>query len=262
MPEISGIKIAKKIIGRLKKQPKTQKILAAILIGKNPASLSFLSQKEKIAKELRIDFKIYKFPSKITTKKLCQKIRKLAKFKKIGGIIVQLPLEKHLDIKQILNSIAAQKDIDVLGKGKEIGLLSPAVGTVKEILKYKKIKPSKTKIAIVGLGFLVGRPIANWLKGKSECRKLYLLDKGKDFKILKNADIVISGVGKAGLIKPRMLKNNAIVIDFGCSFQNGKIKGDFDNSSREIKNIYFTPTPRGTGPILTAKLFENFYNVV
>jgi len=246
--EISGIKISQNIINKLKKLPKPKKILAAILVGKNQASESFLRQKEKVAKRLRIGFKIYRFPQKIKSNVLKQEISKIAKTDSVGGIIVQLPLPKHLDRKSILNSIPENLDIERI-------FTPPAVGVVKEIIKLKKIKLSKSKVAVVGLGFLVGKPVADWLKG--ECRKLYLLNKGSDFKILKNADLVISGVGKAGLIKTKILKKNAVIIDFGCSFQNGKIKGDFD--AFEFKNLSYTPTPGGTGPILVAKLFENFY---
>jgi 5,10-methylene-tetrahydrofolate dehydrogenase/methenyl tetrahydrofolate cyclohydrolase len=110
------------------------------------------------------------------------------------------------------------------------------------------------------LGFLVGKPISDWLNGK--CKEIYLLDVGSDLGILKNADLVILGVGKTGLVKPEMLKENAFVIDFGYSMEDGKICGDFEPPSGHSPSaISYTPTPGGTGPILVAQLFENFYRL-
>ncbi|PIW97368.1 hypothetical protein COZ81_02935 [Candidatus Jorgensenbacteria bacterium CG_4_8_14_3_um_filter_38_10] len=92
-----------------------------------------------------------------------------------------------------------------------------------------------------------------------KCPEIYLLDQGSDLKILKQADLVITGVGKPGLIKPKMLKNNVLVIDFGYGLENGKIKGDFD--ATQLTTFSYTLTPGGTGPILVAKIFENFYKL-
>ncbi|MBI5079498.1 bifunctional 5,10-methylenetetrahydrofolate dehydrogenase/5,10-methenyltetrahydrofolate cyclohydrolase, partial [Candidatus Wolfebacteria bacterium] len=189
---------------------------------------------------------------------------------KVGGVIVQLPLPEHLNNQYILNAIPREKDIDVLSE-RTIGafyagrnpVLPPSVGVVKEIIENCKLKIENLRVAVVGLGFLVGRPTALWLIKK--CRELYLLDKESDFKILKQADLVISATGQANLIKPEMLKENAGVIDFGYSpDENGKISGDFD-IQLPITNYqllrFYTKTPGGTGPILVAKIFENFYRL-
>ena len=113
----------------------------------------------------------------------------------------------------------------------------------------------------MGLGALVGRPIALWLMGK--CAHLDLLDKGSDLDVLTNADFVICGVGEAGLIKPANLKEGAGVIDFGYYyFKDGKLSGDLDTTSPDLERLsFYTPTPGGTGPILVAKLMENFYKL-
>ncbi len=281
MREISGTEIAKKIIDELKAKPKPEKILAVILVGENPASISFLNQKEKIAKELGIDFRIYKFPESIKNDDLRQEANKIALLKKVGGVIVQLPLPEHLNKHYILNVIPREKDVDVLGEralgafynGRNL-VLPPAVNVVQKIIENCKLKIENLRVAVVGLGFLVGKPIATWLIGKT--KEIYLLDEGSDFGILKQADLVISGVGKAGLIKPEMLKDGASIIDFGYNMENvtsdtrqknslvKKILGDFDVSSLSMSPValnFYTPTPNGTGPILVAKLFENFYGL-
>jgi methylenetetrahydrofolate dehydrogenase (NADP+)/methenyltetrahydrofolate cyclohydrolase len=296
---IDGKKIAQEIIERLKAMPRPEKIFAAILVGENPVSESFLRQKEKTAKELGIDFRVYKFPETIKNDDLRKEVGKIANLKKVGGVIVQLPLPEHLNKHYILNAIPREKDVDVLGEralgafynGRSV-VLPAAVGTVEEILKAtQKIRihpllpkatprrvndPNKSeilfdKIAVVGAGFLIGKPITVWLMNQ-KVKELAIFEKGSDLSELKNFDLVISGVGQAGLIKPAMLKPGAGVIDFGYTIiemsneqgvMSKTISGDFDSSliSHLSSLFFYTPTPNGTGPILVAKIFENFYRL-
>jgi len=273
MNQINCKKIAEEIIQRLRLLPKPEKFLAAVLVGSTISSqvaqsLNFLKQKTKVAQELGVDFRIYNFPEEIKNDDLREEINKISNLKKVGGVIIQLPLPEHLNKHYALNAIPREKDVDVLGE-RALGafyngrnpVLPPSVGVVEEILEKSKIQMSNVKIAIVGLGFLIGKPIATWLMGK--CPEIFLLDKGSDLSILKQADLVISGVGKAGLIKPEMLKKDAVLIDFGYDIIDGKILGDFDSTSFSVSQFpnFYTPTPGGTGPILVAKLFENFYKL-
>lgn len=291
MDIVNGKAIAAEILGELKSLPKPEKFLAGVLVGDNPASLNFLKQKEKTAKELGVDFRLYKFPPDLKNDGLRDEVGKIANHKTCGGVIVQLPLPEHLNRHYILNAIPREKDVDVLGE-RAVGafctgrnpVLPPAVGTVEEILKcpaegearqgrqVSGIKLQDVKVAIVGLGLLVGAPIAIWIMDKA--KEVYLLHKGSSFETLKIADLVISGAGKAGLITPDMLKPGAGVIDFGCSIEekkngeNGeevkiKISGDFaPGSLLDSSSVsFYTPTPGGTGPILVAKLLENFYRL-
>lgn len=260
---IDGRKIALGIIERLKKQSVPQVFLAAFFVGDDKNSESFLKQKEKIAKELGVDFRIYKFPENISENDLKEEILKIVSQKECCAAIIQLPLPSNINRQNILNAIPKEKDIDVLSD-KSLGgnILPPAVGVVEEILKTLNYKLETKKIAVVGLGYLVGQPISKWLKGK--CAELYCLDIGSDLAVLKQADLVILGTGQMGLIKPDMVKNDALVIDFGYGMVNGKISGDF-GSELLVPGleslVSYTPTPGGTGPILVAKLFENFYKL-
>ncbi len=267
---IDGKDIAEQIINKLESQLKPEKILAAILVGENPVSINFLKQKEKTAKELGVDFRLYKFPENIKNDGLKKEVLKITSLKKVGGVIVQLPLPEHLNKHHVLNVIPLEKDVDVIGE-QALGafyadrnpVLPPAVGTLEKILQTTNYRLQTTKVAVVGLGFLIGKPIANWLMKKVP--EIYLLRRGSNLEILKQVDLVISGVGKAGLIKPKMLKKDATVIDFGYDIdENGKIQGDFDSNSLMANGQslnFYTPTPGGTGPILVAKLFENFYRL-
>jgi len=264
---IEGRKIATEIIEKLKKYEKVSTFLAVFVVGKNNVSEKFIEQKKKIAGELGIDFRVYNFSEDVTQDELRKQVVKTGKHKTCGGIIIQLPLPDHINKHYVLNAIPKDKDVDVLGE-RALGafytsrnrVLPPAVEVFQEILKIQKLEIKNCSIAIVGVGFLIGKPIAVWLSGK--CQNLILLDKGGDMSLLKNVDIIVCGTGSAGIIRPEMIRDNTLVIDFGYSIKDGKILGDF--SQEEFKNqnsktkINFTPTPGGTGPILVVKLFENF----
>ena len=268
MQKISGKEISQKIIDRLKAAKTPKKIMAAILVGNDPTSLSFLAQKEKVAKEVGVDFRLYKLPDGLSSDDLREEVGKISKPKNIGGVIVQLPLPKEINKYYVSNAIPREKDADVLGE-RALGafyndrneVVPPAVGVVQEILESVDYELSDKKVAVVGLGKLVGKPISVWLTGK--CAELFLLDSKSDLEIVGSADLIITGVGQAGLINTRIIKNDVGIIDFGYYyFEDGRLSGDFDPSPEALKKVaFFTPTPGGTGPILVAKLFENFYTL-
>jgi methylenetetrahydrofolate dehydrogenase (NADP+)/methenyltetrahydrofolate cyclohydrolase len=263
---IDGKKIANDIAGRLKALPTPDKFFGAVLVGNDPASANFLKQKGRVASELGIEFRLYELPVDITTDKLRDEIGRLAKPKNCGGFIVQLPLPQKINRHYVLNAIPKEKDVDCLseaalgsfytGRGT---LLPPSVGTIEEILKLEKRNLRDLTVVMVGAGFLIGKPVGFWLQNR--VAELIVLDaEVKDIQAkLGDADIVISGAGHAGLFSAKHLKNGATVIDFGFNSVSGKITGDFDPVGAEEKNIHYTKTPGGTGPVLVAKLFENFY---
>jgi methylenetetrahydrofolate dehydrogenase (NADP+)/methenyltetrahydrofolate cyclohydrolase len=264
---VNGKKIKEEIINQLKKQPKIKKYFAAFSVGGDEASFGFLKLKEKTAKELEVDFRIYGFPNDIKNDELRKKIGIISRHRNCGGAILQLPLPKHLNRHYALNAIPPEKDVDVIGE-RSLGsfysgrgaIFPPAVGVLEEILRRESFKLEDKKVAVIGLGFLVGKPISLWLEGK--CPEIYLLDKGSDLEILKQADLIISGVGQAGIIKSDMLKKGAAVIDFGYSFNlEGEVRGDFEAPEDDNDLNFFTPTPGGTGPMLVAKIFQNFFDL-
>jgi methylenetetrahydrofolate dehydrogenase (NADP+)/methenyltetrahydrofolate cyclohydrolase len=262
---IDGRKIASEVLENLKKKEGPKRFLAVFLVGNDPGSESFIKQKEKIAKELGVDFRLYRFPENISQDELRKEISKVAEHKTCGGAIVQLPLPPHVNRQYVLNAVPREKDVDVLGE-RALGafyagrnpVLPTAVSVLEEILRDMNYEMKDKKVAVVGLGFLIGKPISEWLKKK--CAELYLLDSRSDLGILKSADLVILGTGQAGLVKPEMVKNGAMVVDFGYSMVNGRVSGDFEAPSGET-NVVYTPTPGGTGPILVRKLFENFFKL-
>ncbi len=263
---LDGKKIAQDILAELKLRPVPRKFLAGVLIGNDQASESFQKLKEKTARELGVDYRIYQLPESDSNDDLRKKVGDIAKHKTCGGILVQLPLPGNLNKQYILNAIPPEKDADVLGE-RAMGsfyadrskVLPPGVGTVQEILKRMDLELGDKTAAVVGPGFLIGRPIALWLM--SRVKELITVRRGSDYGILKKADLVVLGAGKAGLIKPDMLKDGAAVIDFSYSQNgNGRLAGDLDISDlADGKLAFYTPTPGGTGPILVSKLLENFY---
>lgn len=263
---IDGKRISSEILDGFKKLPTPEKFLAAVLIGDDPASVSFIAQKEKTAKELGVDFRLYKLPADIKTDELRKEIGRLAGVANCGGFIVQLPLPEHVNRRYVLNAIPQEKDVDVLSEKAsqafargESPVSPPPIAVVEEILKRQKINLQESKVLVIGAGILVGKPIGGWIQGKA--KELSVVDENSlDYRNeLSDADVVVSGVGKAGLFSARELKESALVIDFGTSRDEGKLLGDFDPVGADEKNVSYTPTPGGTGPILVAKLFENFY---
>ncbi|MDE2019432.1 MAG: bifunctional 5,10-methylenetetrahydrofolate dehydrogenase/5,10-methenyltetrahydrofolate cyclohydrolase [Patescibacteria group bacterium] len=287
---IDGKKIAAEVIGQLKTRPKPDKFFGAVLVGEDPASVNFLKQKEKVAKELGIEFRLYQLSTGLATDDLRAEIGRLSRPKNCGGFIVQLPLPEKINRHYVLNAIPREKDPDCLSEAalgafytERGAVVPPSVATVQEILQRLRAEsPSdvvetaseagfagnrlrELKAVMIGAGFLIGKPVGFWLQNK--VAELVVLDAGvKDIHSkLADADIVISGAGHAHLFGPEDLKPGAVVIDFGFNRNaNGKIVGDFNNDMGHgtwDMDIDYTPTPGGTGPILVAKLFENFYEL-
>lgn len=263
---IDGRRIAQEMIGVLSELSVPPKYLAVVLVGDNSASESFVVRKERIAASLGIDFRIQRFSKESTEKELVAAVHHLAADERCGSIIVQLPLPDHMDRNKVLSAIPGEKDVDVLGRDalgtfySGTGLvLPPAARVVEKVAEACKRDLTHSRVAVVGPGFLVGKPVATWLTGKVP--ETLLFEKGSDFGLLREAEIVVSGTGVPGLLTVDLLKENALVIDFGYGEKEGKLLGDFNPYGAEEKGISYTPTPGGTGPTLVAALFENFYRL-
>lgn len=256
---IDGNKIAGKIIAELKREKTPNKTLAAILVGSDPASLSFLKEKERVAKELGVSFRLIVLPLETTHAEVEKTIRSLNRDDSVGGILVQLPLPAGFEREKILNLVSPGKDVDALNK-KTKKILRPAVATVRRILQELKFSPRDKSAVVVGKGILIGTPVSKWLVEMGARVKTF---SKTDFDPawLKGADLIVTGTGSPRIIRGEMLKPGAIVIDFGYGRLEGKISGDVDFDSVQKAIALVTPTPGGTGPILVAKLFENFFTL-
>jgi len=270
MQKISGTRIADEIIKSLHARPTPKKFLAAFVVGDHPQTASFVAQKEKIAKVLGVDFRVYRFPEGISSDRIRREIHRVADGSRCGGALLQLPLPAPADGRYCVNAIPVDKDVDVLSE-RALGalvagrakVLPPAVRAVEHILRSLQTPLAEyKKVVVVGCGPLVGRPLLSWFAGNVS--ELVCLDKGASYEALKDADLVVSGTGVAGLIGGDMVKKDAVLIDFGYGADaDGKLSGDINEESLRANGFVgsYTPTPGGTGPLVVAGLFENFYSL-
>ena len=265
---IDGKQLAENILFNLKeKRKKYDKLkIAAFLIGKEEEKLSFLKIKQNFAEELNIDFKIYEIDENLSKRKVRKYLSQILKHNHIQGAIFQLPIPEKFPVQYLLNSIPAKKDIDCLSTkllGRfytNIPIIRPPAVEVIDFLREKYNLEFKGKnILIVGYGRLVGKPLVHYFANIDST--VIIAQSKTDLKeYLKITDVIVTGVGKANLIND--CKNGAVLIDFGYSFESGKIYGDINFEKLKNKASLITPTPGGTGPILVAKLFENFFKLL
>jgi methylenetetrahydrofolate dehydrogenase (NADP+)/methenyltetrahydrofolate cyclohydrolase len=255
---IDGRAIAEKTFKGLKKRKLPQGVLAAILVGNNSASISFLRAKQRAAERLGVRFEIFRFSERLSARALERAVGNLAARRTVKGIILQLPLPEKFDDQRIIARIPVEKDVDAL-RGSE-AVLSPAVGALATILKSIKFNIRGKRVVVIGRGFLVGRPIAEWLQSRSASLTIFHRS-FFDLAILRDADLVVSATGEPGLLRGTMIKKGAILIDFGFAMLRGKIAGDIDIASCVKRARALTPTPGGTGPVLVAEIFRNFFDL-
>jgi len=241
---IDGNKIAEKILLGLKEKIRRKNLklkLAVVLVGDDYASRVYVRRKKEAAEKVGIGFELFHFPEDIPEEELKSRIRQIALDLQVSGIIVQLPLPKNFDAGNVLEVIPPEKNAESI---------SPVISAVQEIFKEYDIRPKNKKIVLVGKGKLVGGPLAKWLESEG-------LNYGGKEKI-KEADIVISGVGKPKIITGDMIKKGAVVIDIGFSHdENKKAVGDVDFEKVSQKASLVTPVPGGVGPITVACLLKN-----
>ncbi len=268
MTLLDGRKLSQKVLNELKEEIKgiaKPLRLAICMAGVHPTAISFIKQKEKSCNDIGIGFKFYKYPEDITTAQLRKNVNAVSKLKKNTAVIIQLPLPPHINKQYMLNTVPPEKDIDALSE-KSLGkfytgrlpILPPTIAGIMKLLEEYKIGVKGKHAVIVGAGTLVGKPMAT-----------HLINQGATVTVLneftpdisqytKNAEILISGVGKAGLITGDMVSDGVIVIDAGLAeVGEGKIRGDVDFESVSKKASYITPVPGGVGPMTVAMLLYN-----
>ncbi len=257
---IDGAAIAQKILRELTGRTPPERELAAVLVGDNDASLSFLKQKERTAESLGVKFKLYRFDESLAQSDLIKKVAALSARPEVGGVIIQLPLPAKYNRTAVLNAIGIEKDVDVLN-GEASVVLAPAAGALERILREIDFSVAGKQAVVIGSGLLIGRPVASWLMGVA--KQTTILNKGGyDPQIVRTADLVVTGAGAVRLIRGEHIKKDAVVIDFGYGRdEEDQLAGDVDLKSVQRVAKHVTPTPGGTGPIVVAMLFANFYRL-
>ncbi|MBI2577322.1 MAG: bifunctional 5,10-methylenetetrahydrofolate dehydrogenase/5,10-methenyltetrahydrofolate cyclohydrolase [Candidatus Wildermuthbacteria bacterium] len=264
---LSGERIAKEILQQLKTEitPNTLGI-SVVQVGKNAVSDVYIQKKKKEAEGLGIRFFLYHFPETIAQKELQYGLEKILESSRTGGMIIQLPLPSHLPMQEILDLIPPSRDIDVLSSeafGRFVlgnsSILPPTVAAVQSLLETYSIEVRGKHVVIVGAGRLVGLPLSIWFMQQKATVTIANRSTKNLAEITKQADILISGVGSAGLITGEMVKEGVVIIDAGTSVESGETTGDVDFESVEPKASFITPVPGGVGPLTVAHLFSNLF---
>ena len=239
--------------------------LVVILVGNNPASKSYVAGKEKACHEIGIDSTILRLDENISEADLLAKIDEINKDSKIDGLLVQLPLPKHINEDKVINAISIDKDVDgfhplnvaKLHLGEKCILPCTPKGIIT-MLKEANVEIEGKRAVVVGRSNIVGKPVAQLLLDNNATVTI-CHSRTKNLKeVLLEADIVIAAIGKAKFIKSDMIKKGAVVIDVGVNrLDNGKLCGDGDYD--EILKIasVITPVPGGVGPMTITSLMQN-----
>lgn len=266
MKLLKGKKIADEILKKIKgeiKKSSLQPALAVILIGNDKASHLYVNLKRKAAQKIGIKFQLVRFSEKVKEEEIIQKIKELNADKKISGIIVQLPLSKKLSTQKIIDAIDLQKDVDGFSSKNNASLQPVFPQAIIEMLSAIFLKVpfrKEARAVVIANSEIFGEVMVDTLKKKKISGEYILSNKLKEsIKKIQEADIIISAVGKPGLITDKMIKKDAIIIDGGITKKGKKVFGDVDFKS--VKNVasYITPVPGGVGPVTIACLLKNTY---
>ena len=254
----------KEKVSKLKSTYNTVPGLTVILVGEDPPSKIYVKNKEKSAVEVGINSEVIHYPDNIEEKVVLDKIKELNKNDKVSGILVQLPLPKHIDKRKVIETIDPSKDVDGLHPVNVGNLTSGYDSTIPctPLGCYLLIKNTEKNLngkhaVIIGRSNLNGKPMTQLLL-KENCTVTITHSKTKDLKAeCKRADIIVAAVGKPKLVKADWVKKDAIVIDVGINKTDSGLVGDvdFDEVSKIAKAI--TPVPGGVGPMTIACLLSN-----
>lgn len=239
--------------------------LAVILVGENPASKVYVAGKEKDCTECDIVSFPYKLSEETTQEDLLRLISELNNREEVDGILVQLPLPKHLDEREVINAIAPDKDVDCfhpVNVGKmsigEPAFLPCTPAGCMEMLKEYEIDVRGKRCVVLGRSNIVGKPMAMLLTA-ADGTVTTCHSRTVDIPaICAEADILVSAIGKTKFVTADMVKDGAVVIDVAMNRdENGKLCGDVDFAAVAPKCSYITPVPGGVGPMTRAMLMEN-----
>lgn len=268
---IDGKKISQEIKDELKervaalKEKGVEVTLAVIQMGSNPASTVYVGNKKKACAYVGIKSLAYELPEETTEAELLELVEKLNKDDSVNGILVQLPLPKHIDEDKVIKTISPEKDVDgfhpeSVGKlsiGQK-GYVSCTPAGIIQLLKRSDIEIDGKECVIIGRSNIVGKPMAMLLLRENGTVTI-THSHTKDLKeVTRRADILIVAIGRTKFVTADYIKEGAVVIDVGMDRdENGKLCGDVDFADVEPKAGAITPVPGGVGPMTIAMLMHN-----
>ncbi|MDJ1155664.1 bifunctional methylenetetrahydrofolate dehydrogenase/methenyltetrahydrofolate cyclohydrolase FolD [Macrococcus caseolyticus] len=238
--------------------------LTVILVGNDGASQSYVNNKKKSAEKIGMSSSIIHLDESTTEAALLEEIDKLNNDDNVHGILVQVPLPKQIDETKVLEKIAPEKDVDGFNPI-NIGRLYAGVETyipctplgIMEILKHADIDLEGKDVAVIGRSHIVGQPVAKLLTDANATVTL-LHSRSKDMDaVLKRSDVIVSAVGKPGLVTKDVVKQGAVIVDVGNTVVDGKLTGDviYDEVAEVAGAI--TPVPGGVGPLTITMVLNN-----
>lgn len=273
MTIVDGKKISEDILIKIKDEIRFidfQPVFCDILVGNDPASIQYVRMKKAQAENVGFVFQEAIFGAFITTEELIKEIEVLNKIKNMCGIIVQLPLPRHINTQMVLDAIDTRLDVDCLGtiasknfySGLDMkGLSFPTALACMAVLDSLHLDLKDKKIVVLGQGMLVGKPVTALLQIKNLSPIIVTNETINKEEIIKNADVIISGMGQGKYITGDMIKSGVVLIDAGTSELNGGIVGDVDLESVKDVASFISPVPGGVGPVTVAMLLYNVLKV-
>ncbi|CAD2075577.1 bifunctional protein FolD [Phocicoccus schoeneichii] len=237
--------------------------LTVVIVGNDGASLSYVKSKNKAAENIGMESGIVHLEEDATEEEVLKTVESLNQDKNVHGILVQVPLPKQVDENKVLDAITPEKDVDGfnpvnIGKlytGQETFVPCTPLG-IMELLKHTGSLEGKD-VAVIGRSHIVGQPVAKLLTDQNATVTL-MHSRTKDMvSKIKDFDVVVSAVGKPGLLTGADIKEGAIVIDVGNTVVDGKLVGDVDYESASEKASYITPVPGGVGPLTITMVLNN-----
>lgn len=255
----------KEIMPSLEAEYGRKPCIAVIIVGDNPASRSYVRSKVKSAAAVEMGSQLIELPEDVSQEKLLEVIEELNNDDLVDGILVQLPLPKHIDEDAVIDAIAAQKDVDGfhpmnvanLWLGKKAMIPCTPKGII-HLIESTGVQIAGSTAVVVGRSNIVGKPVAKLLLDKN-ATVIMAHSRTKDLaSITLQADILVVATGRAKMITGDMVKEGAVVIDVGINRQeDGTLCGDVDFASAQLRASHITPVPGGVGPMTIAMLMEN-----
>ncbi|WP_214816449.1 bifunctional methylenetetrahydrofolate dehydrogenase/methenyltetrahydrofolate cyclohydrolase FolD [Exiguobacterium sp. s131] len=241
--------------------------LKVVLIGDDPASHSYVRGKERAAEEIGIDSQVLRFDETISEKELLDLIDLMNADEEVHGILVQLPLPKHIDESRVIMRISPEKDVDGFHP-ENVGKMMLGLDTLLPCTPHGILHLAKTQteiagkhVVVVGRSQIVGKPVGMLFLNES-ATVTYCHSKTADLgEMTRQADILIVAVGRAGLVTADMVKPGALVIDVGVNRVEGRLVGDVDYEAVMEKVSAITPVPGGVGPMTITMLMHNTVEV-
>ena len=268
---IDGKKISADIRGEIAAEVEEMKKngvtpgLAVIIVGENPASKVYVRNKGKGCAEVGMYSEIIEMAEQTTEAELLTKIAELNARKDINGILVQLPLPKHINERAVIEAIAPEKDVDAFAP---VNIGEMMLGTadflpctpagIMELLKRSGVSVEGKECVVIGRSNIVGKPIAQLLLAANGTVTICHSRTHDLAAVTRRADILVVAIGKADFVTGDMVKDGVVVIDVGMNRKaDGKLTGDVDYASVEPKASYITPVPGGVGPMTITMLLRN-----